>query len=50
MNVQLSHFVRVLRLFYQGFNLIAKGLKKEIDDLDAEIRAKTAAQAEETTI
>lgn len=48
MNVQLSHLLRLLRLFYQGLNLITKGLKKEIDDLDAEIRAKTA-QAEETT-
>lgn len=30
-----ERYLRLLQLLYQGLNLIAKGIKKEIDDLKA---------------
>lgn len=43
MFVSLSHLLRILRVFYQGFQLVTRGLKKEIDSLDEEIRANSTS-------
>lgn len=36
-----ERYLRLLQLLYQGLNLIAKGLKREIDELKAAQAAPT---------
>lgn len=35
-----DRYLRLLQLLYQGFNLIAKGIKKEIDTIKADEAAR----------